>query len=255
MDWPALTEGEPPPEPPDEATDLTPGIRRIAIGDQVDQHTDDEVIEWLRRARFKGAEYDRFEEYLVSYALGRLDAWLRYGRIFSECARIGRGLEVANWARNRLNESREDREDLAVAVVGAAIVRFRANALIGGSWNPLKGASITTYFMNWVIREFPNHFRKWQKDEHRWRVMPDPVPRELWLSDPAEIAAQRSAVVAELRKLSPAQQEVVALHYDGYTNVQIAEVLGKSAKAVERVLERWREKQQRMGVGRHDGQL
>jgi len=173
-----------------------------------------------------------------------MDAWLRHGRIFRECAEIGRGVEPTPRERTRLLESPEDREDLATEVVGKAIIRFRDEALVGGGWQESRGASITTFFMNRVIREFPNQFRAWQKEGRRWVPWPTvAVPPELWLSDPAEIVAQRDAVLSELRKLPAGQQEIVALHYDGHSNAQIAEMAGRTVKAVERALERWRERQ------------
>jgi hypothetical protein len=220
------------------------------------QAAEDELVARLRKAGFQGEEYVRFERQLVAYALKVLDAWLRHGQIFRECAALGRRADPKDWERTRLYESPEDREDLTVAVVGKAIVGFRADALVGGGWQGSKGASITTYFMNWVIREFPNQFRSWQSAEARWRRLPPArVPHELWLSDPAELIAQREVVLSEIRKLSAGQQEIIALHYDGYSNPQIAAVTGKTVKAVERTLERWRERQRHLRTRGRDGRL
>ncbi|MFG1913062.1 sigma factor-like helix-turn-helix DNA-binding protein [Kribbella sp. NPDC048928] len=207
---------------------------------------EDQLVVRLRMQRFKGEEYDRFEARLVRYALRVLDGWLRHGRIFHSCAAIGRGLSPTDRERDRLHDSPEDREDLATLVVGCAILRFRQDALIEGGWKRSKGASIATYFMNCVIREFPNHFRAWQREEQRWRPPPAAVPKEQWLSDPGELAAQRAAVIAALQTLPSSSQAIVALHFDGWSNAQIAEVEGKTTKAVERVLERWRKQQRQL---------
>lgn len=258
----ASTPGSPP-----TPADLEPGVGDPADSEKVDvaeirqtplerRRRDGELIEYLRGTGFRGAEYDRFQDRLVRYGLRVLDAWLRHGQIFERCSRLGRGVAPSDWERNRLFESPEDREDLAASVVGVAIMRFRDRALVNGGWQLSKGASVTTYFMNCVIREFPNQFRAWQSREKRWKGSGQAaIPQELWLQDPGEIVAQKAAVVAELRKLGPGQREIVALYYDGYSVAQIAELEQKSTKAVERVLERWRDKQRQLRAGDGDGRL
>ncbi|MEV0288910.1 hypothetical protein AB0H36_32730 [Kribbella sp. NPDC050820] len=75
------------------------------------------------------------------------------------------------------------------------------------------------------------------------------------MTDPAEILAQRDAVIVEFRKLAAGTQDIVALHYDGYSNAEIAEIKAKTVKAIERTLERWRARQRKLRSRGRDGRL
>lgn len=205
---------------------------------------EDQLVRLLRSQGFEGEEYEAFEARLMRYALKVLDVWLQYGQVFSECASVGRPVSPTDRERTCLRRSREDREDIATMVVGLAIVRFRADALLGGGWQSSKGASITTYFMNGVKLEFANEFRKWQGEGRRWAPPSSMmVPLEICQMDPADLLAQRETVVASLRDLSESDRTIIALHYDGWSNAEIAEVVGRTVKAVAGVVRRWREQQ------------
>jgi hypothetical protein len=225
-------------------------------GEDVDRRAQDqELVEQLRKVGFEGPEYDIFERELVGYGWAVLDAWLRHGQIFERCASIGRAINPTSRERDQLAASKEDREELSATVVGFVISNFRHIALAGGGWRPDGGASLSTYFVNRLVREFPNHFRAWQAQNRRWEQSREVThDRLVELPDPASIAAERDVVLADLVRLRPREREVVALHYDGYSHAEIVELTGAvSEKAVEGVLSRWRKKERARRSGESHG--
>lgn len=204
------------------------------------------MVEQLRNAGFEGAEYDWFEEELVRYGWSVVDAWLKYGQIFAECAKINRPVSPTDRERNQLYHDHAEREDLAATIVGFSMGSFREKALVGGGWRPERDASVKTYFVNHLVREFSNYFRAWRRQNKHWgSAQAETHPREPAQTDPLAIAVQKASVRAEFAKLKPREREVVTLHYDGYSNAEIAELTNAvSEKAVEGVLARWRKREQ-----------
>lgn len=219
---------------------------------------DTKLVERLRRTGFQGLEYDEFEGELVRYGWAVLDAWLKSGTIFARCAGIGRAVNPNERERERLIQSREDREDLVSIVVGDALDKFRENALVGGGWDGRRGgATLATYFVGRVVREFPNHFRSWQTSNRSWDTDAEHAAREreAHTDDPAGVLVQRAVVLEALRRLDPREREIVTLHYEGFSHTAIAQFTGAvSAKAVEGVLSRWRKRERKvLAGGEHHG--
>lgn len=204
------------------------------------------MVEQLRKAGFEGAEYDWFETELVRYGWSVVDAWLKYGQIFAECAKINRPVSPTDRERNQLYADHAEREDLAATIVGFSIGSFREEALVGGGWRPEGDASVKTYFVNHLVREFSNYFRAWRRQNKHWgSAQAETHPREPAQTDPLAIAVQKASVRAAFAKLKPREREVVTLHYDGYSNAEIAELTNAvSEKAIEGVLARWRKREQ-----------
>ena len=59
----------------------------------------------------------------------------------------------------------EDREDLAVETVARALPFFRQRALVEGGWKPEGGASLSTYFVNFLPFQFANAYREWHRNQ------------------------------------------------------------------------------------------
>jgi hypothetical protein len=53
-------------------------------------------------------------------------------------------------------------------VVGVTVPSFRQHALVDGGWSVTGGASLPTYFMNAVLRSFPNEYRRWRTEQIKW---------------------------------------------------------------------------------------
>jgi hypothetical protein len=152
---------------------------------------------------------------------------------------------------DQLATDRDVRKELAAITVAAALPRFRDKALIGGAWDPSKGASITTYFMGACVFAFPNELRRHRIQLRRWsladnehRSLERQVLHDLDrgpVTDPGVITAGNQRVRAVLDRATPREQAIIAATLQGYTQPEIVEMLSEtSVRAVEGVMHRWR---------------
>ena len=197
---------------------------------------DRDLIGELRRRGFAGPEYQRTAEELVRYGVGVLTAWIARGTVFDKCAKKGRAVERPPAGALDLIEA----ESMAGEVITVALAHFRTDVLLPGRWDPARGASLTTFFVGQCILRFPNIYRSWlaqvpeytldeatARDERR-----NPV-------DSVEDDVIRDRMTAEALRLvrsDDARRALVLVGY-GYTQPQIARRLGKTEKAVERMLD------------------
>ncbi len=223
------------------------------------RRADDELITSLRRDGFTGARYEAFESELVAYGWAVLNGWLRRGYIFNLTARLHRPVTAGESIRTLLYEDADEREHLATGVVGVTMRPFREHALVGYGWRPDGGASLPTYFMNSVVRNFPNEYRRWHTLQVKWSKQFE-VEGALGAAgssqgvDPADTVSGRARVLADLGRLPDRERAVVAFHLDGFSHEEIMELTNaESVRAVEAVLYRWRVKEKgrftRRGAG------
>jgi len=210
---------------------------------------DDELVNAMRQRGFCGPLYEAFEEELVSYAWAVMDSWLRRGYIFELARRLGRPVPAGEAVRTLLAENDDEREHLAAGVVGLTVTPFRQRALVDGGWSMTGGASLPTYFMNAVLRSFPNEYRRWYIHQVKWgRQFEAEGEGQVLQSDkaldPAVVVTGLARVRADLARLKPREQAIVAFHLDGYSHEEIMELTGaQSVRAIEGVLHRWRTKE------------
>lgn len=216
---------------------------------------DEELYDELESVGFDGPKYRAFQDQLARYGVAVLCAWMYTGYIFKLASGHGFALRPTDQELGDLRGDPEIRDELATMTVAAALPRFRKNALAGGGWRPDGGASLTTYFMGACMFVFPNEFRRWRVQQERWRrqerstpaVSGDPAGL---VNDPAAIVAGNLQVREALARAESREAEIVALTIDGYSQEEMAEVLGEtSIRAVEGVLYRWRAKEQRRRTG------
>lgn len=218
---------------------------------------DQELRDALATSGFAGPIYDRFEEELAAYGIAVLRSWLHSGYIFTLAARRGYHLRATEVELEELARDSDSREELSNMTVAIALHRFREHALIAGGWRADGGASLTTYFMGACLDVFPNEFRKARASVNRQLKVHRQVAAA-WLSDngpaedPAVIVAGQQLVIQHLTELDPRTQATLALSLDGYTQPEIAELLGESVRAQEGLLHRWRGKQQACGRAESD---
>ena len=105
-------------------------------------------------------------------------------------------------------------------------------------WKAEKGAALTTYFIGACVLQFSSAYRAWAKArDRRWltasqtAVAPwlDPN-RSLAFTDQVEMAQTVQQVFALAK---PKQLPILGLLYQGYSQVEVAEQLGLTARAVE----------------------
>lgn len=212
------------------------------------------LISVLRAEGFQGPLWSHFQQQLTEYGWSVLMKWIQDGQIFRKCGQLGRGIAPTEAMRKTLQEDRETRSDLAVDTVIAAMENFRESLIIG-RWKP--GSSrLTTYFIGACIRSFPNAYRRLIKSAESPELLnlAEMLPilsnaRGLTHGDvdPANIVIAKESEQNLIKTLPTNVQKIAALRAEGYTNVEIAELLELSVPAVEARLARERRRRKRRG--------
>ena len=212
---------------------------------------DEQLIENLRGQDFSGYLYEMFEAELMRYAISVLRAWMYTGYVFAKLAARGFALNPTEAELRELATDSEERGKVATMTAVVALAHFRTKALREGGWQVEGGASITTYFMGACLFDFRNEFRRWRVERLRHARAMAQENAELTLelrrvADPIALALANARVREDLEQLDDRKRCVVALHLDGYTHAEIADLLDlTSARAVEGILHRWRKNQQK----------
>jgi RNA polymerase sigma-70 factor (ECF subfamily) len=115
----------------------------------------------------------------------------------------------------------------------------------GASWDDAWDASqeaFTEALRRWRTIENPRAWvrttatRAYIRQQARGQEDEERVARADWTPRPPfdklEISEQESLILKIIASLPPRQRQVMAWHYDGYSNIEIAEILGLSADAV-----------------------
>jgi DNA-directed RNA polymerase specialized sigma24 family protein len=215
------------------------------------QAADLEVHNLLRRSGFSEVYWRPCAERLVRVGSGVLHGWLRSGVMAGMLAHAGHG--IAHIPPSLASDV-ESRDELVGEVLAEALVLFRRQ-LEQGAWDPA-GRSLQSYFISGCLLVFPNVLRRWlsyQDREAKVRTaltasgvghpaMPDhAAATEARLTLEALVAGENQRVV-----------EVVKLVFDGYSSVEVAQLLQISPGAVRGVLGRWRSRAQKLWSAPHE---
>jgi hypothetical protein len=212
---------------------------------------DHALLQRLRDDRFEGDDYDALADALARYGIAVLQAWMHSGYIFAFVAKRGFKLTPSALELEQLRQDPTLRTELAIMTVARALVFFRKYALVGGRWNLEGGANLTTYFIGACMFVFPNEFRKSRRDKQRWRKQDDldsfTYSANVRAStDPANIAVSAIAADEQLMAMDDRTRAIVRLRMEGYTFLEIRELLDeKSERAIEGVLYRLRKAQEK----------
>ncbi|MGX7826101.1 hypothetical protein ACTG9Q_13520 [Actinokineospora sp. 24-640] len=209
--------------------------------------------------------YEIFTVVLTSYGLPVMNALLRRGQIFQLTAARGRPVNCPDSAREHLAgfAGRDDRHELSLETVAAALKSFHKRTLVPGNWTPEGGASLNTYFVGACVLEFANIFRAWLAKEFMPRrdLLGTDTPLTEFLADkPLDITAHRDPAdiavdimqfdealnAAKDPKLRKALATLV-LTGEGYT--AIAEQVGMSTDALKMAISRFRKKMRALQEG------
>jgi DNA-directed RNA polymerase specialized sigma24 family protein len=206
----------------------------------------------LAAANFTGPVYAAFEKEYVAFGFEQMMALLRSGYIFARCREIDLYLPVRRIPAR-------DRKELALETLERALPWFKAKGLEQGGWQPELGASLKTYFTRALLYQFANVWRKYLKtaEEHRLKAAResahivslealsydiesfDPGPADIFMQR-EEIRRALAGIEARTEKARKRTQAVLFLTENGYSQAEIAEVLGTTRSAVEGVLRRHR---------------
>jgi RNA polymerase sigma factor (sigma-70 family) len=142
----------------------------------------------------------------------------------------------------------EERSRLAEDTVVIALHKFRDTVLIPHRWKPERGATLRTFFIGQCLIRFPNVYRQWLTERHGGAQRLDPLDENTWVvsdvSSPVEQQMVRDTRLEQLLEQAPEERtrRVLQLLAEGYTQKEIAEDLATTAKAVERLIHRHRQR-------------
>ena len=205
---------------------------------------DTDLYNRLASAGFRGRDWDKFADVLVEYGLAVLKAWISTAVIERHVwERTGIRLQAPP-----VQLSSEDAEDLSASTVAGALFRFRNRVLCAGLWTPNGGASLSTYWIGYCILRYPDVYRPWLKEQNRWHSAFQGVQNDLLVgmapehSDPARQLEVEAEVEEALSSVQVKEtQQILKLKAQGYSHIEISELLGCTTKSIESRLDRhWR---------------
>lgn len=219
----------------------------LQIVDLLDRRAADrDLYDRLKAVNFTGPEYDKFANALAAYGIAVVTALLLSGKMFELCAAHHRpvGSRPQTWTEH-------DIAGLTNDTVTEALIAFRHEGLAGEGWEYSEdGASLNTYFITGCVLKFSNVYRKWERAERHWRSLHDlcetleDIPTDVvGTPDVATTIERRQEAAVSYAGLSEKERRIVYYAQAGYSNAEIAELLGMaSPRAVEGALYRIRQR-------------
>lgn len=201
------------------------------------------LVAHLAQHEFAGPAQDKLDAALAAYGYPVMMAWTRTGEIFKKVAEKGRPLAIPGGGPGW---SHDDRAELSAETVAHALVFFRTQILQAGRWDPGGGATIKTYFTGACVHQFPNVYRRWDRERRRWQDnvlmrLDDPddpaglrqIPGHDDPADTAVASLQRDQILADLAARDPLLRRAILLRHDGYSGIEAAKLLGLTPRALE----------------------
>ena len=194
-------------------------------------------------------EYEVLANRLFAYAVPLLKSLLRTGLIKKELLDRNLPIGLTSDDYERLHTSIAARDALTITIVIAGEDYFRRTVVPHMKWNPDRGASLETYFVNGCLLHFAASVRSWRKEHPEWAAIPGAGTAS---EEPSDTAADPRAdammdavenrdLIDRLAALAPPMvKTIMLLILDGHSFAEIGERLGISARAVEGRLHRFR---------------
>lgn len=244
-----------PVEPPDGSDHvpttwlLDPAHHQLAR--EVDRLEGDvEVVTLLALGGYEGPDWDFFAEVLARYGMAVLGAWMHTGKIFARSKQKGYPLPALGRAFTR-----DEIEELSGETVAKALEHFRSDVLMKNRWDSRKGATLRTFFIGQCLIRYANIYRAFRNNEVRARRATRTEDFEFLIDvlgasgeDVSALVADRGVIEEALRQVRD-PRVVAAMHMKArdLPNGTIANTLGVTPKAVERMLsnEQGRQKKRR----------
>lgn len=199
------------------------------------RQADLELVTRAALSEFRGEEWEEIVGELASYGWGVAFSWLLKGHMETRCKEAGRPCPRLHEYTRRP----EWAESLASDLMIESIIRFRDEVLVPGTWDPMKGASLKTYFVGQMLKRFANVHREWKRRE----LQPVLSTAELDLDGghvskltTEKAALDRAVMAAELEGLDELTLRVVELRAADRPREEIARTLGVTLPTVDSIL-------------------
>lgn len=191
-----------------------------------------ELADAIVRDRLTSAESNLVREYFWIVGFKAVKKLLRTGAMAQACLENGLPVMFKFDDRRLLTESKDLRDELTAEVLLYAVPLFFSQLQ---HWRPERGASLTTYFVGACIRVFKSAYSSWAKSRERKWINSARLAEAAF--DPSHAFTEQVAIEETIRQVfalaKPNQRPVLALLYSGYSQVEAAEELGLSPRAVE----------------------
>lgn len=147
----------------------------------------------------------------------------------------------------------DENDELTGETVAKALRHFRTDVLMKQRWDHRKGASLRTYFIGQCLIRFPNIYRRWRAGEVRNRLETTEDEELLdFLRGGAkgpekQVVAGITSSQAMASVKDPRVRKAMHMRAQGWTQTDIAEVLGVTEKTVERMFANERQRLKKRG--------
>lgn len=200
---------------------------------------DVELVTLLALSNYEGPDWEYFATELAKYGMAVFGGWMYTGKIFAVSKKRGYGLISPGRPFTR-----DEIEELSGETIAKALRHFRTDVLMKNRWDSRKGATLRTYFIGQCLIRFANVYRRWLEDETRERNAIRTGDLDLLIDALGASGENVSALVADRAVIEDALAQVrdprvvVAMHMSARDRPQaeIAQLLGVTTKAVERML-------------------
>jgi hypothetical protein len=203
--------------------------------------TDREIYRTLHETQFHRDYWNRFAWHLAPYGTRVLEGLVSTGKIIRSCHAHGHGVgHVPEWLRSNAQEARDVRKELAGETVAYGLINFRRD-LEADRWKPDGGRSLASYFIGACLFAFPNVLRNWRNGETKWSKAQDVLFQDgMFLLQPELNPTSAIDAIVTLEAMLAAEEDPVAdiirLNFDGFTNSEIAHILGLTVRAVRHTI-------------------
>lgn len=126
-----------------------------------------ELAERLKTRHCTGLLWLGTVDCLVGYGRATLRRQIRDGTVELRTRQLRRTVQLTESEREYLHEHPEKRDDLVNEAVATGLRLFRDRGILGGEWDPEKGADMKTYFVNGCLLGLATPVDMWRRTRSR----------------------------------------------------------------------------------------
>ncbi|SPM30637.1 hypothetical protein MTAB308_4146, partial [Mycobacterium terramassiliense] len=210
----------------------------LSLAEQVDRLAADTALyAGLRRQGFAGQDYDYVETVLARYGHAIIAGWLTRGVIEARC-REKKLRHIPNLEEVDLGVG--DVDEIADETVAEALFYFRDRVLLPGRWDPVRGASLRTFFVGQCLIRFVAVMNRWLTEQGRDLLGEDTDVRAVEQAALTDVESDVLRTLAAEQALERVTRQdarlALTMQSRGYTLREIAARMGRTEKAVESMI-------------------